>query len=163
MCNLLFFFLKKTSFSYIFFIYDIFITLHLVYLSLFFFLIFIFYDFFIFFPLHFLGKKCYFLFVTLRIFITSYLAYSYCHYFIICFIIFSFFIYTLKKVIIQRLQENVLQCSNCNIILFFYYVKNELEILWIFINTYDFYYILLYITIHFFIHNYIFTCCQKTC
>jgi hypothetical protein len=34
--------------------------------------------------------------------------------------------------------------SNCNIVLFFYYIKNELEILQVFINIYDlqlFYYV----------------------
>ena len=48
------------------------------------------------------------------------------------------------------------QYSNYNIVLFFYHVKNEYEILHVFINAYDLYYILLYINIIFFIHNYIF-------
>jgi hypothetical protein len=75
-------------------------------------------SFFIFFPLHFLGKKCYFLFVTLRIFITSYLAYSYCHYFIICFIIFSF-LSTLKKKLLYKDFRKM--CYNVAIVILFYF------------------------------------------
>jgi hypothetical protein len=51
--------------------------------------------------------------------------------------------------------------NNCNIISFFSYVKNELEILHIFIKTYDLYYILLYVSINFLIHDYIFYSMSK--
>jgi hypothetical protein len=47
-------------------------------------------------------------------------------------------------------------CSNYNIVLFLYYVKNLLEILHVFINAYNFYFILLYVNIDFLINNYIF-------
>ena len=53
------------------------------------------------------------------------------------------------------------QYSNYNIVLFFYYVKNELEILLVFINKHDLYYILLYINIEFFIYCYIFYSLSK--
>jgi hypothetical protein len=53
------------------------------------------------------------------------------------------------------------QYSNYNIVLFFYYVKNELEILLVFINKHDLYYILLYINIDFFIYCYIFYLLSK--
>jgi hypothetical protein len=46
--------------------------------------------------------------------------------------------------------------SNCNTVLLSYYIKNQLDILQVFINTCDFYYVLLYINIDFLIHNYIF-------
>ena len=46
--------------------------------------------------------------------------------------------------------------SNCNIISFFCYVKNYLEILYVSINTYYINYILLYVSIDFLIHKYIF-------
>ena len=49
----------------------------------------------------------------------------------------------------------VFHCSNCNIILFFYHVKKLARDLSCFINAYDFYYILLYISIDFLIHGYI--------
>jgi len=45
----------------------------------------------------------------------------------------------------------VFQYSNCIII---YYIKNEFEILHVFINIYNFHYILLYININFFIYIY---------
>ena len=40
-----------------------------------------------------------------------------------------------------KIKEKMFQYSNYNIVLFFYYVKNELEILLVFINEYDLYYI----------------------
>jgi hypothetical protein len=46
--------------------------------------------------------------------------------------------------------------SNCNTVLLSYYIKNQLDILQVFINTCDFYYVLLYIDIDFLTHNYIF-------
>jgi hypothetical protein len=52
--------------------------------------------------------------------------------------------------------------NNYNIISFFSYINNELEILYIFIKVYDLYYILLYVSINFLIYDYIFfTQCLK--
>jgi len=45
-------------------------------------------------------------------------------------------------------------CCNCNIVLFLNYIKNEIEILQLFINMCDYYYILLYISIDLLIYNY---------
>jgi hypothetical protein len=47
-------------------------------------------------------------------------------------------------------------CCNYNIVLFLNYIKNEIEILQVFINMCDYYYILLYISIDLLIYNYIF-------
>ena len=61
--------------------------------------------------------------------------------------------------------NNTVKCF-CNIILFFYHVKNKIEILFttlcqqfffIFINTCDFKFILLYTSINFFIYIYIYS------
>jgi len=52
-------------------------------------------------------------------------------------------------------------CSNFNIVSFFCYVKNYLEILHVFINVYDLYNILLYVNIDFLINDYIFYLMSK--
>jgi len=51
--------------------------------------------------------------------------------------------------------------SNCNTVLLSYYIKNQLDILQVFINACDFYYVLLYVNIDFLIHNYIFYLMSK--
>jgi len=51
--------------------------------------------------------------------------------------------------------------SNCSTFLFSYYIKNQLDILQVFINACDFYYVLLYVDINFSIHNYIFYLMSK--
>jgi len=51
--------------------------------------------------------------------------------------------------------------SNFNIVSFFCYDKNYLEILYVFINVYDLYYILLYVNIDFLIYGYIFYLMSK--
>jgi hypothetical protein len=43
------------------------------------------------------------------------------------------------------------QYSNCHIVSFLYCIKNELEILYFFTNTYDLHCILLYVSFDFFI------------
>ena len=48
------------------------------------------------------------------------------------------------------------QCSNCNMVPFLYYIKNELEISHFFTNACDLYYILLYISFDFLFYNCIF-------
>jgi len=129
------------------------------------------FKFFLFFFTLFFRKKYYFLFFILRIFITIHLAYlyhyfcSYLHSFIICLIIFSIFVlytFCFSKNSYTKTKEIMFQCRNCNIVPFFYYIKNKLQILYIFINIYDFHYILLYISIDFFLFTVIFfSRCQK--
>jgi hypothetical protein len=149
------FFKRKQVFSiFVLFILDNFIILHLAYLSPFFFLSL----FFPFFSLHFFLEKILFCILytwniyhsTLDLFIHSFC--SYCHSFVIYFFIYTFF----KKTYYKKTKEIVFQCSNCNIVLFFYYNQNEFEILHVFINTYDLHYILLYISIDFLIQSYVF-------
>jgi len=53
-------------------------------------------------------------------------------------------------------KEMMFHCSNCNVVLFFCYIKNWFRILHIFFNAYDLCYILLYISVDFMIHGYIF-------
>jgi hypothetical protein len=55
----------------------------------------------------------------------------------------------------------VFHLNNCNIILFLCYIKNYIEILHVFINAYNLYYILLHVSIDLLIHGYIFTRSQK--
>ena len=47
----------------------------------------------------------------------------------------------------------IFQYNNCNIVLFLYYIKNKLEILHFFTNTYNLHYILLYVSFDFLFHN----------
>jgi hypothetical protein len=51
--------------------------------------------------------------------------------------------------------------SNCNTVLLSYYIKNQLNILQVFINSCDFYYVVLYADIDFLIHSYIFYSMSK--
>ena len=48
------------------------------------------------------------------------------------------------------------RCNNYNIVLFLCYAKNYLDILFVFINAYDLYYTLLYVSIDLLIYDYIF-------
>ena len=82
--------------------------------------------------------------------------------FVICFFnIFSLH-FLFLEIYSTQTEEMVFQCSNCNIVLFFGYVKNSFKILHIFISVYDLYYILLYVSVDFVIHGYFFTWCKRT-
>ena len=140
------------------FILDIFIII--------FFFIFTFLNIFLVFFLYiFLRKKYYFfslftieIFIILHFTYLCYFFYYYLHSFIIVFIIFFFvLLYIFFEKLLYK-EEIIFQCRNCNIILFFYYVKNEFKILQIFINTCDFHYILYIICKY----QFFFICCQKT-
>jgi hypothetical protein len=70
---------------------------------------------------------------------------------------FLFIFFCFAKTLIQRLHK---WCFNIEIVTLshfnFYFIKNELKNLHVFINVYNFYYILLSVSINFLIHNYIF-------
>jgi hypothetical protein len=77
--------------------------------------------------LHFFGKKYYFLFFTLGIFITLYLTYLH-HSFCFYLQFFVIYIFSFKKIIFFtffslknyyiKIKEIVFNCNNCNIVLF---------------------------------------------
>jgi len=139
------FFIYKNQFFL--FIFCILIILHLVYLSSFVLSLFL-YNSFLVFPLFypytfFWTKMLFFIFYTLSIY-HSILG-LFILFFLFLFLYIYFFLYSfffLKKYY-TKTKEMVFHYSNYNIVSFFCYVKNQHEILHVFINNYNIYYSLL--------------------
>ena len=72
-----------------------------------------------------------------------------------------FFLYTFFLNYYIKTKEMMFHGSNFNIVLFFYHVKNQIEILHVSINIYDLHCILLYLSINFLIPNYVFFLMKK--
>jgi len=107
------FFLENKFYIYIF---GIFIILNLIYLSSFFLIFFLFFFTFVF--------KYYFLFFMHWIFITHLYYYfcSYLYYFVIY--VFIYFLTFFLKKYYTKTKQMMFHSRNCNIILFFCYIKN---------------------------------------
>jgi hypothetical protein len=97
---------------------------------------------------------------TLYLFISSFFLFLSLFF---CNLFFNFFFFTIVflKKYYTKTKKIVFHFNNYNIVLFFCYIKNYLEILHIFINVYDLHYILLYPSINFLIHGYIFYSISK--
>jgi hypothetical protein len=146
------FFLENKFFYILFSLYLLFLSFHLfiIFFSYFYFFIIFFSSFFF---IVFFGKRNYF-FLYFE-YLSLYTWHVYTIFFLHLFFC-KFFYSHFKKKYYTNTKKTVFYYSNWRIVLFFCYIKNSFEILNVFINMYNFYYILLYISINILIYSYIF-------